>query len=100
MKKLTLLLGAALLTSGVALAQCNQDTYKQYHAEAEASRKKAASVGGEWWMATLPNPMKDAEAAAKAGNYEEACKLVIMVRDWGELGYAQAMSQKDAGPRF
>ncbi len=100
MKQFISLLGVAFLTSGVAFAQCNKETFAQHKAEAEASRKKASSVGGEWWMASMPNPMKNADEAAKAGKYEQACELVQMVKDWGELGYAQALREKNAGPRF
>jgi rhodanese-related sulfurtransferase len=63
-------------------------------AAAEESRKKAALVGGEW--RDIGKFLKEAEALAKGGDYATAMKLVEKAKKQGELGYEQAMAQKDA----
>ncbi len=63
--------------------------------KADASRKKAASVGGEW--RDTGKMIKQAKAAAKKGDYNKALKLANTAYRQGELGYQQAMATKDAG---
>ncbi|MCW8881292.1 MAG: SoxXA-binding protein [Sedimenticola sp.] len=61
--------------------------------KAEAARKKAASVDGEW--RDTGKFIKKAEEAAKAGDYEKALKLAKKAEDEGELGYEQQVSQRE-----
>lgn len=63
---------------------------------ADASLKKAASVEGEWRDA--PKMLKKAKAAASKGDYEAAIKEAKAVQFQGDMGYEQAMAQKNAGP--
>ena len=44
--------------------------------------------------------MKEAKAAAEAGDFAKAQKLVAKAKFQAEMGYAQAMEQKDAGPKL
>jgi hypothetical protein len=52
-------------------------------------------VGGEW--RDTGKMIKEAEDLMKSGEYEKALKLATKAKHQGELGYAQAMSEKDAG---
>ncbi len=60
-------------------------------AHAEAARKKAASVGGEW--RDIKKILKKAKKAHKAGNDAKCLKLATKARRQGELGYAQALRE-------
>jgi regulator of protease activity HflC (stomatin/prohibitin superfamily) len=64
-------------------------------AAAEAARTKAASVGGEW--RDTGKMIKDAEAAMKSGEFDQAIKLATQAKNQGELGYAQSLHETDAG---
>lgn len=66
--------------------------------EAVAANKNANSVGGEWRDAG--KFIKEAKAAAEAGDNEKALALANKAKTQGDLGYEQALSQKNAGPRF
>lgn len=61
---------------------------------AEAARKKAASVGGEW--RDTAKLIKEAEGLAKSGKFEESIALATKAKRQGELGYEQAIREKDA----
>ena len=61
--------------------------------QAEKSRKRAASVEGEW--RDTGKIIKQAQAALKKGEYDEAMKLAKKAKMQGEMGYQQAVSQKD-----
>jgi hypothetical protein len=63
-------------------------------ADAEAARKKAASVAGEW--RDTKKMINEAEELVKTGELEEAIKKANKAKRQGELGYAQALSQKGA----
>ena len=62
---------------------------------ARAAQKAANSVGGEW--RDTGKMIKQAEEAAKAGDYDKAMKLADHARRQGELGNKQALAEKDAG---
>lgn len=64
---------------------------------AEAAIKKAASVGGEW-RDSESKMLKKAKAAAAKGDNEEALKQAKKAKFEGEMGYSQAMEQKDIKP--
>lgn len=61
---------------------------------AEAARKKAASVNGEW--RDTAQFIKDAEALAKSGDFEAAIALADKARRQGEMGYEQALRERGA----
>ena len=61
-------------------------------AHAEAARKKAASVGGEW--RDIKKILKKAKKAKKAGNESKCIKLATKARRQGEIGYAQALRER------
>jgi hypothetical protein len=63
-------------------------------ADAEAARKKAASIGGEW--RDTGKMLKEAEEALKTGEFDKAIKLASQAKRQGELGHAQALAEKDA----
>ena len=84
------------LTGAVQAAEKDQAAeFKAAVEKADASRKKAASVGGEW--RDTGKMIKKAKAAAKEGDYNKALKLANTAYRQGELGYNQAMSQKGVG---
>jgi hypothetical protein len=64
---------------------------------AEAAVKKAAKSGGEW-RDSKKKFIKKAKAAASKKDYAKAIKLANKAKSEGEMGYKQAMAEKDAGP--
>jgi hypothetical protein len=64
-------------------------------AAAELARKRAASVGGEW--RDTGKMIKQAKQAASSGDYAEAVRLADKARRQGDLGYEQALHEKNAG---
>ena len=60
---------------------------------ADASRKKAASVEGEW--RDTGKIINQAKAALTEGDTKKAIKLANFAERQGNYGYEQAMSQKD-----
>lgn len=67
---------------------------EQAIADAEAARKKAASVKGEW--RDTKKMIKEAEELMKSGEFDAAIKKANQAKRQGELGYEQALSQKGA----
>lgn len=65
--------------------------------EAEAAIKKADSVGGKW-RDSDSKFLKHAKAAAEKGDNAEALKMAKKAKFEGEMGYQQAMEQKDIKP--
>jgi chitodextrinase len=101
MKASNIIRGAAIalaltgLVAGTAQAGDEAAQFKQTIEKAEASKKKAASVNGEW--RDTGKLIKKAQAAAKKGDYANAINLANTAYRQGELGYQQAVEQKDAG---
>jgi hypothetical protein len=60
---------------------------------AEAARKEAASVGGEW--RDTGKMIAKAKDLLKSGDYVAAAKLANDAAKQGHLGYQQAVSQKE-----
>lgn len=90
------ILAAALVTGLPVTAWADEKAdFEKALAAAEAARKKAASVGGEW--RDTGKFLKKAEATASEGDYTKAMKLAEKARRQGELGYEQALQEKDAG---
>jgi rhodanese-related sulfurtransferase len=93
-----LAIAVGVLPAGALQAAEKKDKAAEFAAaveKAEAAAKKADSVGGEW--RDTGKMIKQAKAAAKKGDYDQALKLANTAYRQGELGYKQAMSQKDAG---
>ncbi|HYN79468.1 MAG TPA: hypothetical protein VES73_16925 [Lamprocystis sp. (in: g-proteobacteria)] len=63
-------------------------------ATAEAARKKADTVGGEW--RDTAQMIKDAGDLVKSGQFDAAVKLANKARRQGELGYDQAIGEQTA----
>jgi ParB-like chromosome segregation protein Spo0J len=59
---------------------------------ADAARKQAAEVGGEW--RDTSKMIKKAKDLLKKGEFVEAAKLANKAAKQGHLGYEQAVSQK------
>lgn len=64
---------------------------------AEAALAKARKVDGEWRDAKKKF-LKKAKADASKGEYAKAIKLANTAKFQGEMGYQQAMEQKDIKP--
>ena len=87
----SLFLACALgLGGATALAADKADFDKAYEA-AEAARKKAASVSGEW--RDTAKIMKKAQEQAKAGDFKEAVRLARQAEHQGHQGYEQMTKQ-------
>jgi len=65
--------------------------------DADAAIKKADSVGGEW-RDSGGKYLKQAKAALSKGDMETAKKMAEKAKFEGEMGYQQAVEQKNAGP--
>ncbi|MCG6861399.1 MAG: hypothetical protein LJE70_09030 [Chromatiaceae bacterium] len=89
-------LAVALLAGVPASAVWSADNaeVKKAIAAADTARKKAASVGGEW--RDTGKLIDNAQKLAEEGKLDEALELANKAMRQGELGYEQAMSQKDA----
>jgi hypothetical protein len=91
------LLALCLASLGAAPVQAHPLTGADVDAaihQAEAAREKAASVDGEW--RDTAELIHEAQAAVKRGQHAEALRLAEQAMHQGELGYAQAISQKGA----
>ena len=85
----------AAATAGGASGGPDQAALDKAVADAQAARKKAASVGGEW--RDTAKMIKDAEEAGKAGDIAKGIKLANEAQKQSELGYDQAVKEKGAG---
>jgi type II secretory pathway pseudopilin PulG len=94
-KQLKGIIAAAMMISIIstyALAG-DQQSAQAAIAAAETAQKNAASVDGEW--RDTGKMIKQAQAAMKKGNFDEAVKLANKAERQGKYGYEQAVSQKD-----
>ncbi len=73
----------------------DQTDFEKAMTAAQEARRQAAAVGGEW--RDIGKFIKQAEQAAAEGDFVTADRLAEKARRQGELGYEQAMSQKDVG---
>lgn len=80
------------MLSSIVAAADNAQSQKAI-AGAEESRKKAASVHGEW--RDTGKIIKKAKAAQSEGKYDQAVKLANKAQRQGQLGYEQASAQKE-----
>ncbi len=83
-------------------ASAEQKAYDAALVATSAAADKAKSVNGEWrdirWKKSKINLMKKAATAAKAGDFAKAMSLLKEAKFRAEMGYQQAMEQKNAGP--
>lgn len=94
------LLVLQLLSSHNSMAETERNTFssKSIEAEraiilAEAARKKAASVEGEW--RDVRKMISQARVAIWKDNLELAMELARKAQEQAELGYAQAVRQAE-----
>lgn len=81
--------------SAQALAQADAAEYEKMIRAAQAAQKTADDAGGEW--RDVGKLIKAAEEAAKTGAYGKATALANRARQESELGYKQALAEKNAG---
>jgi hypothetical protein len=111
MKKLlipALLASSLILLGGCASTQTSEPQAAKPNAEmmafeksydaTAAALKKADSVGGSW--RDTSKMMKQAKAAAEAGDFAKAQKLIDGAMFQAEMGYTQAMAEQNAGPHY
>lgn len=72
-----------------------QMTYETALAGANAEKKKAKGMGGEW--RDIGKTLKKADGAAKKGDYAKATKLANKAAFQGKMGQAQASSEATVG---
>ncbi|MCB1874942.1 MAG: hypothetical protein KDH88_03120 [Chromatiales bacterium] len=89
-KLLSIALGSVLL-AGVGISAQAADANHAIEA-AKAAQKQAALVGGEW--RDTGAMIKEAEAAAAAGDVKKATHLAEMATAQGRMGYEQAMGEQ------
>lgn len=99
--KAGLIAAALALSANAVAADKHREAFKAALTETTAAADKAASVGGEWRdIRGKKGFITMAEKAAAEGNYVKAMKLLNKAKHQAEMGYQQAMEQKNAGPRF
>jgi hypothetical protein len=103
MRNMAVLLGALLIfgcagTTGGEKKSSIDPVVQAAIDEAIAANENANSVGYEWRDAG--RFIKEAQAAAEAGDNDTAMALANKAKTQGDLAYQQALSQKNAGPRF
>lgn len=81
--------------AGAPAPSAEMAAYEAALAAANAERKKAAAVGGEW--RDTGKIIKAAEKAAADGDYAKAKKLADQAADQGRIGQAQAAEQANVG---
>ncbi|PLY13949.1 MAG: SoxXA-binding protein [Sedimenticola sp.] len=103
-KYLGILVLAFILVGGIGCATASSDKMSSMKTEmtaddataaiaaADAARKKAGSVSGEW--RDTGKIIGEAEEAAKAGDFAKAVKLANKAKVQGERGYEQMVSQE------
>lgn len=94
-KKYLVLAAAGALMFGSTAFAADQATADKAIADAKAAAKAANAEGGEW--RDTGKMIKKAEAAAKEGDFDKAVKLADTAKFQGEMGLAQAQSQKGVG---
>lgn len=93
MKKAHLLITGLCLAMAVSLQAGANDEVQRAIEASKAAYKKADSVQGAW--TNTPRLIKKAEAAAAKGDKAKALKLANAAKKEAELGYAQAVHEKE-----
>lgn len=119
-KSLLMALPLLMLVAAPVVAdstKADKAAYEAALAAANEAADKAASVGGEWrdtrwkkssfvkWTSPAGETVKGsymgvAAKAAEAGDYNKALELLETAKFQSEMGYTQAMEQKNAGPKL
>ena len=91
----TLLTGliCAGMTSTLVADEVSAEKVQKLIDAADAARKEADSVGGEW--RDTGKMIKKAKELLEKGDYVAAAKLANEAAKQGHLGYEQAVSQKE-----
>lgn len=100
-KTLTAAIFAGLLATGCAgnsAYVATQEDYSKSVVEAKAAIKKAKAAQYEW--RDSGKILKEAEKAAKAGDFNKAVSLANKAKRQGDYALAQSEQQKNAGPRL
>ena len=108
MRKLALVCITAFALNGCSLFTSNgggmegggsvsDSDVKEMIKSAEAAIEKSAAVDGEWRDAHSQY-IKKAKAALAKGDLKAAMKNAKIAKFQGEMGYKQALEQKDAKP--
>ncbi len=87
--------GLSTVQAGDAAKAPNPEAAKveKMIADADKARKRAASAEGEW--RDVGKMLKKAKAALAKGDYKTAKKLAAKAKSQSEMGYKQAVAQKD-----
>lgn len=93
MKKMRLLVAGLCLGLTLGAQAGANGEVKTAIQEAQAAYKKADSVQGGW--SSTPKLIKKAEAAAAKGDKEKALKLAAAAKKEADLGYKQAVHEKE-----
>ena len=89
--KTALFLACVLGLGGAPALAADQADFDKAYAAAEAARKKAASVSGEW--RDTAKIMKKAQKRAEAGDFKAAVRLAEKAEHQGHQGYEQMTTQ-------
>ena len=82
---------ALLAASTTAAFAASAGDFKTAFAKAEAANKAAAALKNQW--TTTADALKDAQAAAATGNYDQAVKLAAQAEALAKASIAQAKEQ-------
>ena len=100
--KIQAMMAVTLLGFSLSLAAAGspEADFKAQYDQAEAARKKADSIGGEW--RDTAKILKMAKETAEKGDFDKAMKLAKKAQRQSELGYEQAKSQqgRDLTPAY
>jgi predicted S18 family serine protease len=97
-KTLVGLVLAGLLATGCSMGtkSASLEDYNMALSDAKTAIAKASKVNYVW--RDTGKLLKQAEQAAKAGDYNKATSLANKAKRQGELAFMQYQQQKDAGP--
>ncbi len=89
-----LAVSVALVVLTTAAMAASADDFKAAYAKAEAAEKEAGAMKNQW--TTTESELKAAQAAANAGNYDEAVKHAQEAEALANASIAQAKEQATA----
>ena len=90
--KLAIIVSVGAMTTAAVAASA--DDFKAAYAKAEAAEKQAGALKNQW--TTTESELKAAQAAANAGNYDEAVKRAQQAEALANASIAQAKEQVTA----
>jgi len=90
--KLAIIVSVGAMTTAAVAASA--DDFKAAYAKAEAAEKQAGALKNQW--TTTESELKAAQAAANAGNYDEAVKRAQQAEALANASIAQAKEQATA----